>query len=258
MEYKDIILDCANSIGSITLNSPKTANALSKSMISEIISALKFFHEDSSAKVIIIKGNGKHFCSGHDLKEMIDRGVTEYKSIFEQCSKMMLLIHEIPQIVIGRIHGVATAAGCQLAAQCDLAIAAESARFGTPGVKIGLFCTTPMVPLSRCVGRKHALEMLLTGSLITAGVAKEYGLVNHVAPDSELDEITIKMAETISEASPLTLAIGKKAFYTQIDMPETKAYEHAVEVMSLNLMTQDAQNGIKAFLEKKAPEWKGL
>ncbi|MFH0960636.1 MAG: enoyl-CoA hydratase [Pseudomonadota bacterium] len=258
MEYRDIILEFENSIGTITLNSPQTANALSENMISEIISALRFFHEDSSAKVIILKGNGKHFCSGHNLKEMIDRGVTEYKSIFEQCSKMMLLIHEIPQIVIGRVHGVATAAGCQLAAQCDLVIAAESARFGTPGVKIGLFCTTPMIALSRCIGRKHALEMLVTGGLITSGVAKEYGLVNHVTRDSELDNVTTELAKTICEASPLTLSIGKKAFYTQIDMPEIKAYEHAVQVMSVNLMTQDAQNGIKAFLEKKAPEWKGL
>ncbi len=257
MEYKDVFFTTAGSIGSITLNSPGTANALSRNMISELISILKSFRDQSSVKVLIIKAAGKHFCSGHNLTEMIDSHVTDYKFIFGQCAEMMSLIHEIPQIVIAQIHGVATAAGCQLAAQCDLGVAAETSRFGTPGVKIGLFCTTPMVALSRAIGRKHALEMLLTGRLITAQQAHSYGLVNHVVPEAELERATFDLAETIAKSSPLTLGIGKKAFYTQIDMPENQAYDHAVEVMTLNLMTEDAQNGIKAFLTKKSPIWKG-
>ncbi|MHB8202452.1 MAG: enoyl-CoA hydratase [Desulfomonilaceae bacterium] len=257
MEYKDILINVADSIGSITLNSPRTANALSKNMILELICALKSFREESSVKVIIIKAAGKHFCSGHNLTEMLDGDVTDYKFIFRQCAEMMLLIHEIPQIVIAQIHGVATAAGCQLAAQCDLSVAADSSRFGTPGVKIGLFCSTPMVALSRAIGRKHAFEMLLTGRLITAHEAKSYGLVNHIVPETDLEKTTLELAETIAKSSPLTLAIGKKAFYSQMDMPENKAYDHAVEVMTLNLMAEDAQNGIKAFLEKKTPVWKG-
>ncbi len=257
MNYKDILVSAADSIGSITLNSPNTANALSKSMIAEITCALKVFRDESAAKVIIIKAAGKHFCSGHNLTEMINGSVTDYKFIFRQCADMMLLIHEIPQVVIAQIHGVATAAGCQLAAQCDLAVATESARFATPGVKIGLFCSGPMVALSRAIGRKIALEMLMTGRFISAAEAKAYGLVNSVTPEDELEKTTLDMAEAIAKSSPLTLAIGKKAFYTQIDAPENKAYDHATEVMTLNLMTEDAQNGIKAFLEKKTPVWKG-
>ncbi len=257
MEYKDVLVNVVDSIGSITLNSPRTANALSKNMILELICALKSFSDESSVKVIIIKAAGKHFCSGHNLNEMLDGGVTEYKFIFNQCAEMMLLIHEIPQIVIAQIHGVATAAGCQLAAQCDLSVACDSSKFGTPGVKIGLFCSTPMVALSRAIGRKHALEMLLTGRLITAQEAKSYGLINHIVSESDLEKATLELAETISKSSPLTLSIGKKAFYSQIDMPENKAYAHAVEVMTLNLMAEDAQNGIKAFLEKRIPVWKG-
>ncbi len=257
MEYKDVLVNVVDSIGSITLNSPRTANALSKNMILELICALKSFGDESSVKVIIIKAAGKHFCSGHNLNEMLDGGVTEYKFIFNQCAEMMLLIHEIPQIVIAQIHGVATAAGCQLAAQCDLSVACDSSKFGTPGVKIGLFCSTPMVALSRAIGRKHALEMLLTGRLITAQEAKSYGLINHIVSESDLEKATLELAETISKSSPLTLSIGKKAFYSQIDMPENKAYAHAVEVMTLNLMAEDAQNGIKAFLEKRIPVWKG-
>ncbi|MGC8604848.1 MAG: enoyl-CoA hydratase [Desulfomonilaceae bacterium] len=257
MDYQEVLVSATDAIVSITLNSPKTANALSKNMIAELISIFKSLHENSSIKVIIIKAAGKHFCSGHNLKEMIDGHVTEYKFIFKQCAEMMALIHEIPQIVIAQVHGVATAAGCQLAAQCDLGVASESARFGTPGVKIGLFCTTPMVAVSRAVGRKHAMEMLLTGRLITAHEAQIYGLINQIVPDPELENATYNLAEIIAKSSSLTLAIGKKAFYSQIDMPENKAYDHAVEVMTFNLMTEDAQNGIKAFLAKKPPIWRG-
>lgn len=257
MEYKDILVGSEGEIGSITLNSPKTINALSKNMIAEIISAFERFAADSIVKVIIIKANGKHFCSGHFLREMVDGDKSEYRFIFEQCSRMMSLIHKVPQIVIAQVHGVATAAGCQMVATCDLAIADENARFGTPGVRIGLFCTTPMVALVRAVGRKHAMEMLMTGRLISAEEALRYGLVNRIVPEEELNNATIEMALTIAEASPLVLRIGKQAFYNQIEQDEPRAYEYANSVITLNLMAEDAQNGITAFLEKRKPEWKG-
>jgi enoyl-CoA hydratase/carnithine racemase len=257
MEHKDILVGSEGEIGSITLNSPKTINALSKNMIAEIISAFEGFASDSAIKVIILKANGKHFCSGHFLREMVDGDKSEYRFIFEQCSRMMSLIHKVPQIVIAQVHGVATAAGCQMVATCDLAIADETARFGTPGVRIGLFCTTPMVALVRAVGRKHAMEMLMTGRLISAEEALRYGLVNRIVPEDELDKATMEMALTIAEASPLVLRIGKQAFYNQIEQDEPRAYEYANSVITLNLMAEDAQNGITAFLEKRKPEWKG-
>lgn len=257
MEYKDILVESQGEIGSITLNSPKTINALSKSMIGEIIRALEDFKTDRNTKVIVLKANGKHFCSGHNLSEMVDGDRSEYKFIFEQCSRMMNLVHEVPQVVIAQVHGVATAAGCQLVATCDLAVADETARFGTPGVRIGLFCTTPMVALSRAVGRKLALEMLMTGRLISADEALSHGLVNRVVPEAELENATMELALKVAEASPLVLAIGKRAFYNQIDQDEHSAYEYATNVITLNLMAEDAQEGIKCFLEKRKPTWKG-
>jgi enoyl-CoA hydratase/carnithine racemase len=257
VEYKDILVETQGEIGSITLNSPATVNALSKSMIGEMICALETFGANSSVKVIVLKANGKHFCAGHFLKEMIDGSVTEYRFIFAQCTAMMKMIHQVPQIVIAQIHGVATAAGCQMVATCDLAVADETARFGTPGVRIGLFCTTPMVALSRAVGRKLALEMLMTGRLISADEALRYGLVNRVVPSEELDKTVKEMASTICDASPLVLKIGKRAFYNQIELDEPRAYEYATEVITQNLMAEDAQEGIKAFLDKKKPTWKG-
>jgi enoyl-CoA hydratase/carnithine racemase len=257
MDYRDIIVESHGAVGSVTLNSPKTVNALSRNMISEIIYALEGFRADSSTSVIILKANGKHFCSGHNLTEMVDGDRSEYKSIFEQCSRMMKLVHEVPQIVIAQVHGVATAAGCQLVATCDLAVVEENARFGTPGVRIGLFCTTPMIALSRAVGRKHAMEMLMTGRLISAQEAERYGLVNKVVPASELERETMELAQSIAEASPLVLKLGKRAFYAQIELDEPRAYEYANEVITLNLMAEDAQEGIKAFLEKRKPQWKG-
>ncbi len=257
MEYQNILVDTRGPIGLITLNSPKTVNALSKNMIREIISALESLGSDNSLKVIIFKTSGKHFCSGHNLSEMVDGSRSEYKFIFEQCSKMMQLVHQVPQTTIAQVHGVATAAGCQLAATCDLAIADETARFGTPGVRIGLFCTTPMVALSRAIGRKRALEMLLTGRMFSADEAERYGLVNRVVPEAELEKTTLEMAASIAEASGLVLQIGKHAFYNQIELDEPRAYEHATNVITLNLMAEDAQEGIKAFLEKRKPTWKG-
>lgn len=257
MEYQDILVESKDAIGTITMNSPKTINALSKAMIGEIISALEGFRADRSVKVLIIKANGKHFCSGHNLTEMINGNRSEYKFIFDQCSRMMQLVHDLPQIVIAQVHGVATAAGCQLAATCDLAVAEENARFGTPGVKLGLFCTTPMVALSRAVGRKHALEMLMSGKLISAQEAERFGLVNKVVPAENLEKVTMELAESIAEASPLVLQIGKQAFYNQIELDEPRAYAYATETITLNLMAEDAQEGISAFLEKRKPTWKG-
>jgi enoyl-CoA hydratase/carnithine racemase len=251
------LVESKGHVGILTLNSPQTINALSKNMIKEVISGLKSLSAEPDIKVLIIKANGKHFCSGHNLKEMVGATRGEAKFIFDQCSEMMMLIHKIPQIVIAQIHGVATAAGCQLAATCDLAVADEVAKFGTPGVRIGLFCTTPMVALSRAIGHKRALEMLMSGRLISAEEAEQYGLVNKVVPEADLGSATMEMAEKIAEASPLVLGIGKRAFYNQIELEEPRAYEYAGDVMALNLMAEDAQEGISAFLEKRKPNWKG-
>ncbi len=258
MQYQDILVEEDGEIGIITLNSPKTINALSKNMIKELTHALENFGSQQTTKVIIIKASGKHFCSGHNLSEMVGGTMPEYKGIFERCTRMMNLMHEISQVVITQVHGIATAAGCQLVAQSDLSVAGESARFGTPGVKIGLFCTTPMVPLSRAVGRKVALDMLLSGRMLSAKEAEQYGLVSRVVSDDKLNEVTMELARSIAQASPLTLGIGKKAFYHQIDMDQRRAYEFALHVISLNLMAEDAQEGIKAFLEKRQPVWKGM
>ncbi len=257
MDYKEILVSFEGSVGSITLNTPKNANALSKNKIAEIIDALREFDADESIKVIILKTSGKHFCSGHDLTQMIGSGVAEYKYIFDQCTVMMNLIHEVAMPVICQVRGVATAAGCQLAATGDLVVADETARFGTPGVKIGLFCTTPMVALSRAVGRKRAMEMLLTGRLISAQEAESYGLVNKVVPPDELEKATQDLAMDIAEASPLVLGLGKKGFYAQIELDEPRAYQFAKHTITMNLMAEDAQEGIKAFLEKRTPVWKG-
>jgi enoyl-CoA hydratase/carnithine racemase len=257
MEYKDIVVESKGPIGFLTLNSPQTVNALSRNMIREMILALEDFGVDASKKVIILKANGKHFCSGHNLSEMVDGDRSEFKSIFEQCARMMALIQEIPQIVIAQVHGVATAAGCQLVATCDLAIAEENARFGTPGVKIGLFCSTPMVALTRAVGRKHAMEMLMTGRLVSAQEAERFGLINRVVPYEQLEAASNELALSICEASPLVLKLGKRAFYAQIELEKKAAYDYATEVITLNLMAEDAQEGIRAFLEKRKPTWTG-
>jgi enoyl-CoA hydratase/carnithine racemase len=257
MTYKEIIFSVEGNISIITLNRPNTINALSKMMIKEMIDALTKVSTDETIKVIIIRANGKHFCAGHNLSEMVGDGVKEYKFIFDQCTQMMQLIHEIPQPVIAQVQGIATAAGCQLAAWCDLVIASEDAKFSTPGVKIGLFCTTPMVAVSRAIGRKMAMEMLLTGRDVPAREAKELGLVNKVVPLEELSARTEELAKKISEASRFALSVGKQGFYAQVDQTDDKALHYAKHTIVMNCLAEDAQDGIKAFLAKKPlVKWK--
>lgn len=257
MSYHDIRLESEGKLTYLILNRPDKVNALSRNLIREMIRALEEIRDDTSINAVIIRAEGRHFCPGHDLSEMVDGDTASYRDIFENCTRMMNLLHDIPQPVIAQVQGVATAAGCQLVAACDLAVAEEGASFGTPGVKIGLFCSTPSVPLFRAVGRKRALEMLLTGRMVSAAEAAEWGLINRAVPKDELAGQTRELALSIAEASPMTVAIGKQVFYNQSDLTEPKAYELAKNTITMNLTTHDAQEGIKAFLEKREPTWKG-
>src|SRR6185312_15910132 len=209
----------------LTLDRPDRRNALSLELMHELLAALDELATDQDVRTVVIGGNGPAFSAGHDLSEMMGRDEAAYQELFDVCTRLMMRIHELPQPVIARVHGIATAAGCQLVATCDLAIAAEEARFATPGVRIGLFCSTPMVPLSRAIGRKRALQMLLTGEPIDAATALDYGLVNRVVPDDELDAAVAALVERIAASSPLTLRIGKEAFYRQVELAEGDAYE---------------------------------
>jgi enoyl-CoA hydratase/carnithine racemase len=241
----------------VTLNRPDRRNALSLDLMLELIDCLDEIGGDSSIRAVVMAAAGKVFSSGHDLSEMVGRTVNDYRRLFDVCTVLMTKIQSIPQPVIAQVQGIATAAGCQLVATCDLAIAAEQAQFGTPGVKIGLFCTTPMVALSRAVGRKRAMEMLLTGKLVDAATAADWGLVNRVVAADQLESETRKLACQIAQASSFTVALGKQAYYTQIDLDQPKAYAYAKEVMSMNSLAQDAQEGISAFLEKRVACWTG-
>ena len=256
MGYEEILYSTDGAIGTLTLNNPRKINALSKQMIQEIMDVLTGVAADESIKVLIIRASGKHFCAGHYLKEMVGQGVKAHKYIFDQCTRMMQLLHEIPQPVIAQVQGIATAAGCQLVAWCDLAVAEENAKFATPGVRIGLFCTTPMVAITRAIGRKAAMEMLLTGRYFPAQEAKALGLLNKVVPLNELESETIKLARTIAESSRFVLEIGKRGFYDQVDQSDDHAFQYAKHTITMNLEAEDAQNGIQAFLEKKTPQWK--
>ena len=241
----------------VTLNRPDRRNALSLGLMLELIACLDEIGRSTETRAVILAAAGKVFCSGHDLTEMTGRTIADYRRIFDVCSELMMKVHAIPQPVIAQVQGIATAAGCQLVAACDLAVAAEGAAFATPGVKIGLFCTTPMVELSRAIGRKRALQMLLTGELVDARTACDWGLINQVVPAGELESATRKLAGKIAEASSLVVAIGKQAFYTQVDLDQPKAYAYAKEIMSMNSLAADAQEGIGAFLGKRAPCWSG-
>jgi enoyl-CoA hydratase/carnithine racemase len=255
--YEHIVFEQDGTVAYVTMNRPNKRNALSLAHMQELISCFKEIGESGDASVVILRGEGPAFCAGHDLSEMIGRNPGSYRHIFDVCCELMETIQGITQPVIAEVHATATAAGCQLAATCDLVVASEEARFATPGVRIGLFCSTPMVALSRAVGQKKAMEMLLTGEFISADEALAEGLVNRVVSAEELENETRALAEKIAEASPLVVGIGKQAFYRQLEMPTEQAYAYTKEVMSFNASFADAQEGMGAFLEKRKPEWKG-
>jgi len=259
MEDKNtlIVKPPIDGISRIILNEPKTYNALSLNTIELLIKNFKKFHDDKKTKVIIIEGNGKGFSAGHNLKEIKSlKGKPKYKKLFNRCSDLMMTIVNNKKPVIAKVHGAAFAAGCQLVASCDLAISSDDTIFATPGVNIGLFCSTPMVALSRNVSRKKAMKMLLTGESVCAAHAKEIGIINDIFSKSDLETEVMKLANTIASKSSIVVKIGKKAFYKQLEMPLDKAYKYTSEVMSENMLAQDAKEGISAFLEKRKPIWK--
>lgn len=241
----------------VTLQRPERRNALSLDLMLELAKCLDGIAAKPDVRVVILAAEGKAFSSGHDLGEMTGRGIDDYRRIFDVCTELMTKIQSIPQPVIAEVQGVATAAGCQLVATCDLAVAGTEATFATPGVKIGLFCSTPMVALTRAVGRKRAMEMLLTGRAIDAATAAEWGLVNRVAAPGELQAETRRLACQIAEASSFTVALGKQAYYQQIELDQAGAYAYTKEVMSENALAEDAQEGIGAFLGKRKACWRG-
>jgi enoyl-CoA hydratase/carnithine racemase len=255
--FETILVSQEGVTGRITLNRPEKRNALSLELMEELIDSLGTLGADRDVRAIVIEGAGAAFSAGHDLSEMIGRDVAFYQRLFDVCTELMEAIHRVPQPVIAKVHGVATAAGCQLVAACDLAVASDDARFATPGVKIGLFCSTPMVPLTRAIGRKRALEMLLTGELVGATTALEWGLVNRVVSSDQLDDAVTDLVDAIATSSPLTVGIGKEAFYAQVELDEHRAYDLTKSVMAMNSMAADAQEGMCAFLEKRQPSWKG-
>ena len=251
-----LLEECDRGVLRLTLNRPDARNALSATLMLELLDALARAATDAQARVVVIAGAGPAFCAGHDLREIrTDQGRETYERVFALCSELMLAIVRLPKPVIAEVHGVATAAGCQLVATCDLAVAAADARFATPGVNIGLFCSTPMVALTRAVGRKAAMEMLLTGKRIDADTAQAIGLVNRVVPHERLRDAVDGLAREIAGKSALTVAIGKEAFYRQAELDLAAAYRYAAEVMTTNMLARDAGEGIDAFLAKRAPVW---
>lgn len=257
MEFRFIRFETFGPLGIITLSHPERRNALSLEMLRELSLLTREIARDETLRVLILRAAGKAFSAGHNLAELVDGNLRQYQEIFQTCGSFMQQLQVLPQPVIAQVQGVATAAGCQLVAACDLAVAEEGASFGTPGVRLGLFCTTPAIPLVRAVGRKRALEMLFTGRMIPAREALAWGLVNRVVPLADLDRETRSLAEEIAKASPLTLAVGKRAFYTQVHLADEQAYALGTEVMVSNLFSEDAEEGIKACLEKRTPIWKG-
>ena len=253
-----LLRDDAEGVATLRLNRPRSYNALSADLMHALHQTLDAIATDESVRVVVVAGAGKGFCAGHDLRELRARPErAAYEALFNACSALMQRIVSLPKPVIARVHGIATAAGCQLVASCDLAVAARSARFAVPGVNIGLFCSTPMVALSRAVGRKAAMEMLLTGDLVDAQTAQRFGLVNRVTEEDSLDAETFALARQIASKSPLTLAIGKEAFYRQAEMDLADAYRYASEVMTRNMLARDAEIGIDALLAKTSPQWCG-
>jgi enoyl-CoA hydratase/carnithine racemase len=252
-----LLIETNDEVTYLTLNRPDKRNALSRELLSELEAALVQIGSDPAVRVVVLAAKGKVFCSGHDLSEMIGCSEESYRELFTLCSRVMLQVRRLPQPVIARVQGMATAAGCQLVAACDLAVAADEASFATPGVKIGLFCTTPMVPLVRAIPAKPALEMLLTGQPISAQRALELGLINKVVPASNLDAAVQEYVAAIRASSPSIVRLGKAAFYDQIGLAEAAAYDRATEIMTDNALHQDAQEGMQAFLQKRRPVWKG-
>jgi enoyl-CoA hydratase/carnithine racemase len=252
-----LVVDFAEGVATVTLNRPEKRNALSRALLTRLEGELEKTGANPDVRVVVLAARGPAFCAGHDLSEMVGCSEDAYHDLFQLCSRVMLQFRRLPQPVIARVHGLATAAGCQLVAACDLAVAAAGATFATPGVKIGLFCTTPMVPLVRAVPAKAALEMLLTGKPITAQRALEWGLVNRVVPAEQLDAAVAEYVDALRASSPLTLRLGKAAFYRQLSLDEEAAYEAATRVMTDNAMCRDAQEGMTAFLGKRRPVWTG-
>jgi enoyl-CoA hydratase/carnithine racemase len=257
-KYSNIIVTSStNGISRIKLNEPKAYNALSSKTLQSLIYIFKNLNKDNNTKVIIIEGSGNGFSAGHNLKEIkLLKKRNKYKNLFNLCSKLMLEIIEGKKPVIAKVHGAAFAAGCQLVATCDLAVSSDDAIFATPGVNIGLFCSTPMVAVSRKVSRKRTMKMLLTGDPIDAKYAKEIGLINDYYPKLILEDETLKLAKKIASKSKLLIKIGKRAFYNQLEMPLKEAYKYTSKVMTENMMSFDAHEGISAFLEKRNPKWK--
>ncbi len=252
-----VLVEDLSPVVRLTMNRPGQRNALSTGLMAALTEALMTQSARPDCRAIVLRGAGPVFSAGHDLRELVGRPLDEERAIFAACTELMQTIQRIPQPVIASVHGVATAAGCQLVAACDLAIASEAARFATPGVKIGLFCATPMVALTRAIGRKRSLEMLLTGQPIDAATAADWGLVNRVVPHDRLEAEVMALAHQIAAASPLTVRTGKQAFYRQIKLDQAAAYEQMGEVMATASLTPDAQEGMTAFLEKRAPVWRG-
>jgi enoyl-CoA hydratase/carnithine racemase len=251
--YEHILVEHNGPICRITLNRPDRRNPLSTALMLEVTDAL----HSAEARVFVLAGAGPAFSAGHDLAEMRGQNEERYREIFAVCTRMMQTIQSIPQPVIARVHGVATAAGCQLVAACDLAVAADDCVFATPGVRIGIFCSTPMVELSRAVGRKRSLQMLLTGTPIDAATAADWGLINAAVPPDHLDKVVTDLALSIAEASPVTVRIGKQTFYRQIECDKDAAYDLAQAVMAANAVEDDAREGVSAFLEHRPPVWTG-
>jgi enoyl-CoA hydratase/carnithine racemase len=250
-----VVVEQRDRVAWVTLNRPERRNPLGLEMMEALIDALTTLPSETAA--VVVAGAGPAFSAGHDLAEVLGGDESELEKIFARCTELMETISRIPQPVIARVHGVATAAGCQLVAAADLAVAAESARFATPGEKIGLFCSTPMVPISRAVGRKRAMEILLTGQMIDASTALDWGLVNRVVPDEQLDGAVAELVESIIAFSPAVIALGKRTFYSQIDVDQHQAYEDTRAVMVANAQMEDAKEGMGAFLDKRQPTWRG-